>query len=503
MEREHQLRRAAAIEMTPEDFRRLGYQLVDNIADFMASVPGRPAAPTETPSEIRAALKADAPLPEHGTDPAQILAEASDLLFNYSTLNGHPRFLGYITAAAAPLGALGDLLAASVNPNVGGGPLSPMATEIEAQTIRWIAELLGYPTTCGGLMVSGGNVANFTAFVAARRARATWDVRAAGMNGPRLCVYTSAETHTWIQKAADLFGLGTDSIRWLPTDAALRMDTAALRQAIADDLAQGYVPFLVVGTAGSTSTGAIDPLREIAAICREHKLWFHVDGAYGAPAAALPDAPADLKALSEADSVAIDPHKWLYTPLEAGCVLVRDAKTLLDAFSYHPIYYHFDEESAAEAHINYYEYGLQNSRGFRALKVWLSLRQVGRAGYVQMIGEDIQVARGLYRLAGARPELEAGTQGLSVTTFRYVPAGLTPGDEQAEAYLNQLNEALLTRLQKEGAVYFSNAVVRGKYLLRGCIVNFRTSLADIQVMPEIVVRAGRALDAQMRPDTLK
>ena len=184
--------------------------------------------------------------------------------------------------------------------------------------------------------------------------------------GGALRVYASMETHTWIQKAADLFGLGTDAIRWIQTDDRQRMDPLALRGAVLEDLRLGHRPFLVVGTAGSVSTGAVDPLPEIAALCREHDLWFHVDGAYGALAARVPGAPASLAALGDADSVAVDPHKWLYAPLEAGCVLVRDAEKLRSAFSYHPAYYHFDDQV-----LNYFDYGMQNSRGFRALKVWL------------------------------------------------------------------------------------------------------------------------------------
>ena len=200
-----------------------------------------------------------------------------------------------------------------------------MATEIEAQTVRWIAEFIGFPAACGGLLVSGGNMANFVCFLAARTAKAGWDVRKAGVgnSAPRLLVYASSETHTWIQKAADLFGLGTDAIRWIPVDEHQRMKTHELRRQIAEDRAAGHQPFIVVGTAGSVSTGAVDPLRDIGAICREFDLWFHVDGAYGALAAAVPEAPEDLRALAEADSVAVDPHKWLYAPLEAGCALVR------------------------------------------------------------------------------------------------------------------------------------------------------------------------------------
>jgi aromatic-L-amino-acid decarboxylase len=369
--------------------------------------------------------------------------------------------------------------------------------------VRWIAEMIGYPTDCGGLLVSGGNMGNFVGFLAARRAKATWDVRTSGMMGKdsrQMRVYTSSETHTWIHKAADMFGLGTDAICWIPVDEQLRMDTTALRSQIQADVEAGDVPFLVIGAAGTVSTGAVDPLPEIAAICREHNLWFHVDGAYGGFAAVLLNedkVPADLQGISQADSVAVDPHKWLYTPLEAGCALVRNPEALRDAFSYHPPYYHFAEQ--VEPTIDYHEYGPQNSRGLRALKVWLALRQVGRTGYVEMISDDIQLAQELYRLVEARSELQAFTQSLSITTFRYVPLDLTPGSENVEAYLNQLNTEVLNRVQRSGEAAVSNAVVEGTFLLRACIVNFRTSLEDIEALPGIVIRIGREVDAAMRP----
>ena len=495
--------RDSALEITPSEFRVLGHRLVDQIAHFLEGLPDRPVAPGESVATTRSVL-GGGNLPQHGSDPGPLLDEAASLLFRHSTFNGHPRFMGYITSAPAPIGALGDLLASAVNQNVGAWALSPMATEIELQTVRWIAEFLGYSTTGGGLLVSGGNTANFVGFLAARQAKARWNVRTGGMvanPGGGLRAYASAETHTWIQKAADLFGVGTDAIRWIPTDANLRMDTAALRDAIRADEAVGDQPFLVVGTAGSTSTGAIDPLPELAVICREHGLWFHVDGTYGGFAAALPDASLDLLGLSEADSLAIDPHKWLYTPLEAGCVLVQDPEVLRATFSYHPTYYHFDRSD--EVPVNFYEYGLQNSRGFRALKVWLSLRQVGRDGFVRMMADDIALARALYERVGLCPELEPWTQELSITTFRYVPTDLESGDDTVEPYLNQLNTEILTRLQEGGEAYLSNAVVRGAFLLRACVVNFRTSLDDIEAVPGIVTRIGTELDAVMRPTGLR
>ena len=487
--------------MDAATFRALGHRLVDQVAGLLESVPNRPITRDQSPSAVRDALDLNGPLPENGTDPAALLERTAQLLFERSLFNAHPRFFGYITASPAPIGILGDLLAAAVNPNVGAWALSPAATEVEAQTVRWIAEFIGFPVDTGGLLVSGGNMANIVCLMAARAAKANWDVRAEGVaagSAPRLRIYASAEAHTGIQKAADMAGLGTASIRWIATDSRLRMDVTALRRQIEADRAAGDIPCLVAGTAGSVSTGAIDPLREIAAVCNEHEVWFHVDGAYGGFAAALPDASDDLRALSLADSVAVDPHKWLYAPLEAGCALVRDASKLRAAFAYHPPYYHFDEHAT-----NYLDYGPQNSRGFRALKVWLQMRHVGAAGYRQMIGDDVRLSRAMAKAVEAHPELELATQELSITTFRYVPRDLrgSVGEADAERHLDALNRTLLDRLQRGGELFLSNAVISGRYLLRACIVNFHTAQADVEAVPEIVTRLGRQLDAELRVST--
>jgi aromatic-L-amino-acid decarboxylase len=487
-------RRVSPLAMDAQQFRELGTQLVERIAGFLDSLPQRPVTRAESPATVRQALRADRTLPQHGADAATLLAQAADLLIEHSLFNGHPRFWGYITSSAAPIGALGELLASAVNANVGAWPLSPMASEIEAQTIRWIAEMLGYPADCGGLFISGGNMANIVCFLAARQAKAGWDVRTQGMTGNRLRVYCSRETHTWIHKAADIAGLGTDAIRWIAADSELRIDLTDLRRQIRNDLDAGDKPILVVGTAGSVSTGAVDPLPELAALCREFHLWFHIDGAYGALAAVLPDASPAFAGLREADSVAVDPHKWLYAPLEAGCVLVRNSETLRNAFSYHPPYYHFGIEAT-----NYFDLGPENSRSLRALKVWLSFQQVGREGYVQMISDDIRLARELYLRLRDHTEIEALTHSLSITTFRFVPADLDPRSQRVHEYLNQLNLELLNRLQSSGVFYLSNAVIEDKYALRACIVNFRTTRADIEALPPFVVASGRELDRTLRP----
>ncbi len=484
--------------MPAERFRAAGHRLVDRIAALLESIPGRPVTRDESPSAVRAALGLNEPLPEDGDDAEALLESAARLIADHSLFNGHPRFFGYITAPPAPVGILGDFLAAALNPNVGAWVLSPAASEIERQTVRWIAGLLGYPGDCGGLLVSGGNMANLVCFFAARAAGADWDVREAGVNDggrPRLRAYGSAETHTWIQKAADLSGIGTSAVRWIPTDSRLRMDVGALREQVAADRAAGDRPFIVVGTAGSVSTGAVDPLPELAAFCREQQLWFHVDGAYGGFAAAVPEAPDDLRALSDADSIAVDPHKWLYAPLEAGCALVRNAEALRRAFAYHPPYYHFDEQAT-----NFVDFGMQNSRGFRALKVWLALRQAGASGYRRMIGDDIRLSRAMASAVERRADLELVTQALSITTFRYVPAPLRPrlDEPRVAEYVDTLNRELLDALQRGGEVFVSNAVVQGRFVLRACIVNFHTTAADVEAVPEIVGRVGAELDARMR-----
>ena len=487
--------RRAPLDLDGERFRQLGHDLVDRIARFLDGLPRRAVTSAPSPSEVQQVLSEYGSFPEQGVDPAALLSGIADQLFDHSMHNGHPRFWGYITSSAAPIGMLGDFLAAAVNPNVGAWHLAPMATEIELETIRWLAELLGYPVDCGGVLVSGGNVANIAGFLAARRAKACWDVRREGVAGRRMRAYVSGETHTWIQKAADLSGLGTDAIRWIPAGGDQRMDTEELVRRIGEDRDSGDLPFLIVGNAGTVSTGAVDPLEEMAGIARDHDLWFHVDGAYGAPAAMVPGLCPDLAALGRADSLAVDPHKWLYAPLEAGCVLVRDRKALTDAFSFHPPYYHFDPEKT-----NYFDFGLQNSRGFRSLKVWLALRQAGRSGYAKMIREDVTLAGELYRRLAEFDELEPATQNLSITTFRYVPPDLRgrESDARIREYLNELNQAILTRIEKSGEIFVSNAMLEGNFVLRMCIVNFRTSLEDVMTLPEVVVRHGRDADKALR-----
>ncbi len=498
-------KRDSPLEMSPADFRAAGHQLIDNIADFLQSLPDTPVTTGEPPSKIRQLIGAERPLPHTGKNPAELLAQITKDLFEHSLFNGHPKFYGYITSSAAPIGALADALAATVNPNVGGWTLSPVATEIELQTMRWIAELIGYNTDCGGVLVSGGNMANFVGFLVGRQAKAGWDIQKQGLRASdarQLRVYVSTETHTWVYKAADMCGLGSESIRWIPTDEALRMDLSALEKQINADLEAGDKPFMVVGTAGSVSTGVVDPLADIAELCRKYDLWFHADGAYGAFAAALPNSPEGICEIIGADSIALDPHKWLYAPIEAGCALVRDADLMRETFSYHPPYYKFDAIDG-EPLTSLVDFSPQNTRGFKALKVWLALQQAGRDGYREMIAQDIALAERLFQKVTDAPELEALTQHLSITTFRFVPQDLPADNSECDKYLDKLNSELVSRLQRSGEVFVSNAVVRGVYALRSCIVNFRTEECDIDTIPTIVIHIGKNVDRELRPGSLK
>ena len=490
--------RHSPLEMSGDEFRKAGHQLVDDLADFLESLPDRKVVETKSVSEVQSVVGNES-LPTKGVDTSQLLKETTKLLVDHSLFNGHPRFWGYVTSSAAPIGILGDFLASAVNQNVGAWQLSPVATEIEAQTIRWIAELIGYNTDCGGLMVSGGNMANFVGFLAGRKSRTPWDIRKEGIQkkDQALRVYCSDATHTWVHKAADLFGLGTDAIRWIPCNLDQHMDLAKLEEQIEADVELGFIPLLVAASAGTVATGAVDGINAIADICEKHDLWLHVDGAYGAMAAALPEASEDLKAISRADSVALDPHKWLYSPLEAGCTLVKNPQDLPETFAFHPDYYKFDLEGD-QPPTNYYELGLQNSRGFRALKVWLAFKHVGGPAFVETIRQDIALAQAMAEIISDHEELESFTCHLSITTFRFVPKDLEETKDEQLNYLNELNEKLLNQLQEEGEVFVSNAVLQGTYALRACIVNFRTTLKEVEKLPGIVTRIGRELDGRMR-----
>ena len=483
------MKRKTPIEIDEKTFQRIGYELIDKVAHLFNTIDEKPVTTDKSNKEIASLIGATS-LPENGISPDELLSKTTDILMDNSLFNGHPKFTGYITSSPAPIGVLADLLAATINPNVGAQVLSPVATEIEKQTIQWLAEFIGVSPNYGGILVSGGNMANFTGFLAARTAKAPKEIKEKGISNTKnqLTVYCSDTTHTWVEKAVILFGLGTEAIRWIPSDNENKMRIDLLENSISEDVKNGCIPMIIIGTAGDVSTGSVDNLQEIARVSKKHNSWFHIDGAYGVPAAIVPKYKALFNGIEDADSIALDPHKWLYSPLEAGCTLVKNPQHLIDTFSSHPEYYNFSDNDH-----NFYEFGLQNSRGFRALKVWMALKQIGKSGYQQMINEDIDLANLLFNSAENHPNLEAVSHNLSIATFRFIPE-----QNQSEEYLNKLNEELLNLLQKGQELFVSNAIIKGKYCLRACIVNFRTSEKDIYEMIEIIVKEGLKLHHSLK-----
>ncbi len=482
------------LNMHPEDFRSAGHLLVDEIANFLKNLPKLKVTTSKSPSELRAALPENS-LPSNGMDTSELILETMNLLVENSLFNGHPKFWGYITSSASPLGALADLLASSINANVGAQTLSPIATEIEKQTIAWLGDLIGYGENTEGVFVSGGNMANFLGYIAAQKRFILNQSPNNNNKQTNFVLYCAKGTHTWVQKANDLFGSRGDIIRWVETNIHGQMDITILKQLLIKDKKEGKSPFLIIGNAGTVETGSVDELIQIGSICKEHDIWFHVDGAYGALASALPEYSKMFEGLKNADSMAIDPHKWLYSPIEAGCILVKDNRYLKKAFSHKPVYYNFDGEDT-DMPLNFHELGLQNSRGFRALKVWMSLRQIGKNGFIEMMRHDIKMAKKLFEMAEIHNNLEVVTNNLSITTFRYVPQNSQ--NEYPLEYLNSLNQKLLDLLQKGGDVFLSNAIVNDKYCLRVCVVNFRTQESDIEELIKIVDLEGGKIHSQMK-----
>jgi len=389
------------------------------------------------------------------------------------------------------LAALADLLAATMNPNLGGGNHS--APLVEKQVIGWIREMVGFPAAASGLLTSGASMANFSALTVARNKACGYDVRRQGVlaaPGP-LTAYASTEIHSCNQKAIETLGLGSEGLRRIPVRADYRLDLAALSERVAADRAQGCVPFCVIATAGTINTGAIDDLPAIADFCEREGLWFHVDGAIGAVAVLADNVRGQLAGMERADSIALDLHKWMHIPFEAGCVLVRDAAAHRDAFALVPEYLQreADGRGMASGSLWFSDYGLQLTRQFRALKVWMSVKEHGLERFGRMIARNVEQAGYLGRLIAASERLELTAPiGLDIVCFRYNPGGL-----ETEA-LNRLNQQLLVELQESGIAAPSYTTLHGAYCLRVAISNHRSRFEDFDVLVEAVHRIGAQLE---------
>lgn len=475
--------------LSPDEFRRLGHRAVDMLADWMASLDAGPVFTPMTPG-ARADLLEQS-LPDAGAAPAAILERFASAILPHPMGNSHPRFFGWVNSPPAPMGVLGDLLAAGMNPSCAGGDHA--AIYVERCATRWLMELLGFPIEGSmGVLVSGGSMASLTCLAAARHraaAAAGWDVRAEGLQGdrPRLVLYMSEEGHSCVRKAAELLGLGSDAVRILPGDDGPRLDPVAVAAAMTRDRAAGLLPFCVAASAGTVSTGAVDPLGALADLCRRERCWLHVDGAYGAVAAVVPERAAQFDGLARADSIALDPHKWLSVPVECGAALVRDGAALRDAFSLVPAYLRTEEGKGFGGLPWFAEYGFQQTRAFRALKLWMTLQHLGRGGVRALVSRHLALATRLAGLIDAAPDLERlAPVELSIVCFRYV----VPGAGLDDAALDRLNKRAMETIQSEGRAFVSNAVLRGRFALRACVLHYATTDADLAALVDAVRDAG-------------
>ena len=461
-----------------------GGAVLDVWTELLERLPDLPVNRELDPAEVARAVAL--PVPEEPMAVPDLVEHLRELAFEQSLLIGHPGFLAYICGAGTIPGAATELLAAGLNPCLGGYRLGPGAAEIELHLTRWLAGRFGLPEGAGGMIMSGGAMANFVGLKCARDEKLGVEVRERGVreHGP-VALYASEEAHVVIRRAADMLGLGSGAVRAIAIDERQRMRVDELEAAIERDRAAGVRPLAVCATAGTTTTGSIDPLPEIADAARRHGLWLHVDAAYGGAVVLSDELGGLLDGVQRADSLAVDPHKWLYTAQSAGCVLVREFGVLSRSFHSDASYIWLDE--AARKGVDFAMHGPQFSRGFAALKVWISLLAHGRAAYGRRIAHDVALASYLGELVEEHPDFELMCEPrLSICCFRYRPAGWRGSAER----LDRLNERLMTAIMADGRVYCSNAVIDGRFGLRACIVNFRTEAEDVERLLAVAAELG-------------
>jgi glutamate/tyrosine decarboxylase-like PLP-dependent enzyme len=457
--------------MDPSEFRAAGHRLIDELADYLAHVEARPVCPRVEPSALHRLF--DEPLPEEPTPLDAVLDELDEKLLPYCTHVSHPGYFGLITPTPTPAGILADLLASALNQNVGAYSIGPSAVALERRTVRWLTDLVGYDERAGGNLTSGGTMAHFIGLKLARDWASGDRAQHEGVAG-RWAVYTSEERHVSVDKAVDAVGLGRDSLRALPTDGRFRLDLGALETAIERDRAQGIRPMGIVGMGGTTNTGAVDDLPALRRIADREQLWLHVDAAYGGGVLLSDELRPLLDDLSLADSCILDPHKRFYAPLDAGAVLVKDEARLTASFGIAPPYL-TDRTDAAGERYNYYVHGFEQSRRFRALKVWMALKRYGAREVGRWVEANIALARLLYDLAAADPDFEpAAEPPMSAVCLRFAPAGAD------EAALAPLHDRVARRIQDEGRYWISTTQMKGRTWFRVNPVNFRSRPAHVE-----------------------
>lgn len=468
------------VDLPPETFKALGYETIDLITAFFADINAAAPFPAQPPDAVQALF--DLPVPEVGEDPHAILADWTAKILPNSSILGHPKWFGFVNGSGSQIGTLADALASTLNANLGGWRASPAATEIERRTISWLSELIGYAPNTGGLFLSGGTMANIAGLRTALTAKATWDISAHGLQAPggarHLTIYMADhEYHVSFQSAVGLLGLGGNALRKVPSNTDFTINTTALEAMLDADIAAGMTPFCIVGHAGSINVGALDDFNALADIAARRNLWFHVDGACGALGAMLPELRTQFDGMVRADSISFDAHKWLGVPYEAACLLVREEEALHRAFATQATYLQSSLPSEY-AGFNYFEYGPQLSRGWRALKVWMSLRMYGAEGYRAMFRRTITCAKHLHALVAASEDFEVlqPEPELYLYSFRYVPAGLR-GDD---ARLDEFNQHVADELVRRRLAFVMTTRIHGRVTQRLSICSHRTTERDIE-----------------------
>ncbi|MCW9706697.1 pyridoxal phosphate-dependent decarboxylase family protein [Fodinibius salsisoli] len=472
------------IDLDPQDWntiRELGHQIIEDMVDYLKDLDDQPVW-KGVPADVKENLKQA--MPQGPSDPNAVYQEFKKNIFPYPKGNIHPRFFGWVEGNGTALGALSELLASVMNPNVGIGEHSAMY--VERQVLDWCKQLLGYPSDSSGILLSGASMANITALLVARNT-ASDAIKAGGVDATdgKLTAYCSSETHNCIVKAMEVIGLGHNQLREIPVDERYQMKTDALKEQIIRDQQEGYTPFCIIGNAGTVNTGAIDPMDELLTIAREFDLWFHVDGAFGALAKMVPAYEDKLRSLEQADSIAFDLHKWMYMPYEVGCVLVRNAEIHRAAFTTEADYLTAHDRGLAAGPETFSHFGMELSRGFKALKVWMSLKEHGIEKYRKLITQNITQASYLGSLVKENPNLElmAGIP-MNIVCYRFNPGQLDGFN------LNRLNKELLMRLHESGVAAPTYTFLEGQYVIRVSITNHRTKQKDLIKLIETSVAIG-------------
>ncbi len=451
--------------MDTGEFREVGHQVVDLLAEYLENIEEKPVFPGMEPPAL-ARLFAE-PLPQDPSTAENILSELEQKLLPNCTHVGHPGYMGLITPSPTPIGIIADFICSALNQNIGAYTVGPAAVAMERRTVRWLTDLVGYGENAGGNLTSGGMMANFIGLKLARDSVSSDRIQQEGVQ-QRWAVYTSEERHVSVDKAVDAVGLGREALRALPTDSAFRVRLDALEAAIAEDRKRGVRPMCIVGMFGTTNTGAIDPVRELRRIADREGMWLHADAAYGGGMLLSHAWPMGNQGLDLADSVTIDPHKWFYAPLDAGAILVKDDRRLTASFGIKPPYL-TDQFDRANERYQYYLHGFEQSRRFRGLKVWMSFKRYGASQIGEWIDNNVRQAKHLYSLVAEHPDFEPACEPpLSAICLRYRGADLD------QAHSRELHTEVARRIEQSGKFWFSTTELKGKMYFRISPVNFRT-----------------------------